>query len=926
MQYQNKWFKYINKIRLDEMATRASKEGVVLPTMLEELEPFVSEPATHFITYTADLRGRQRNEGPTSYKKNVEGNEINVPMVQQPIEVPPDHHPADRSGEKWEKSPARPKFGINPGGTYNTPAGIYSYPLTSRIYAQIKNGTIPFASDNAFLTVFRVKPGVKVLSNWDEEYNEVLSKAGNAAASQFAQKEDRLRQSALSDEEYESVLQRLVSPEFFEKVANREGDQDTGEHWSREYDKSNFRVLKALADDSAKVRAHASGEAFYRYFWKKLYEKSEEESQRWESFNLFHKMSGLIGSPVYKKGKNEQWDHLDEAVDRAFLNYLKEVIMSLPKVLEGKEDLRWVRDNSQRDAFRKELEEEIVLATDKYSMETARLKKLQQDFPPIEPLNYLELKFIVWEYAMWCVEARREYGEEWLEMAQVETGESTKPDPLSSKEVKKAERGSTQPDTNLGKLWNVTRIAANGSGGRWARILRNLGIGGIVDYHSPINNEKISSWHKQSDFGLIHPAEPEQALFFKKTDLEVVKTFENKMTPERVKNTTARHVHGLFLPSVNAEFVNKFGRPMDAFDKEVYADHVRYLTWAFQQHALEGSEMAEERKLIEDAVRFRDEQLIRKVRSQLGWLFHPEIICLVAYDKKNKSLANVTRQLEREIDVFLKSQKKEQGAVVFDAKKLQTALMPRRRIVPALGGPDRQYDSYGIHFGDVRIKPSKSELLKASQEVANQRNAYEELLSSFRRHYNFFVKYAHRPNVGLSWPQLRTTAEAHGVVDAEPDIQIDLVTKRYEAPPENALPTYNAMKGVYIKEGTIDSDLRDYFTTLQEEKGRSHSRGIYRFFCMIGYTVEVGDKQRGLDDILQDLRAVENVAIVTVIEGNRRIAERKYIAGIAIKFIPSVPGKVGVPQQIKNRIIGDLRRLKNVERIFRISAGLERVE
>jgi hypothetical protein len=114
---------------------------------------------------------------------------------------------------------------------------------------------------------------------------------------------------------------------------------------------------------------------------------------------------------------------------------------------------------------------------------------------------------------------------------------------------------------------------------------------------------------------------------------------------------------------------------------------------------------------------------------------------------------------------------------------------------------------------------------------------------------------------------------------------------------------------------------------LGEEKGRTRQRGIYKFHCMIAYNLTVeSEKARGLDDILADLRALPNVTIVTVVVRNQKIADGRYIAGLAIKFIPSLPGQINSPEDIKARIIKDIKRLANVQSLFKVSAGLIRLE
>jgi len=114
---------------------------------------------------------------------------------------------------------------------------------------------------------------------------------------------------------------------------------------------------------------------------------------------------------------------------------------------------------------------------------------------------------------------------------------------------------------------------------------------------------------------------------------------------------------------------------------------------------------------------------------------------------------------------------------------------------------------------------------------------------------------------------------------------------------------------------------------LGEEKGRTRQRGIYKFHCMISYGITAeADKSRGLDDILADMRALPNVTIVTVAIKNEKIAEGKYIAGLAIKFIPSTPGDMNQPELTKARIVRDIKRLANVQSLFKLSVGLTRLE
>jgi len=128
-----------------------------------------------------------------------------------------------------------------------------------------------------------------------------------------------------------------------------------------------------------------------------------------------------------------------------------------------------------------------------------------------------------------------------------------------------------------------------------------------------------------------------------------------------------------------------------------------------------------------------------------------------------------------------------------------------------------------------------------------------------------------------------------------------------------------------IGENTFYADLEKQL--LGEEKGRSRQRGIYKFHCMISYNITAAaDQSRGLDDILADMRALPNVTIVTVAIKNQKVAENRYIAGLAVKFIPSTPGDMNQPELTKTRIVRDIKRLANVQSLFKLSAGLTRLE
>lgn len=61
------------------------------------------------------------------------------------------------------------KLGINPMSDFNTPIGVYGYPLTPEIYDQFVNNRIPFASDRKFISIGKIdSKGREIISFGDD--------------------------------------------------------------------------------------------------------------------------------------------------------------------------------------------------------------------------------------------------------------------------------------------------------------------------------------------------------------------------------------------------------------------------------------------------------------------------------------------------------------------------------------------------------------------------------------------------------------------------------------------------------------------------------------------------------------------------------------------------------------------------------------
>lgn len=68
------------------------------------------------------------------------------------------------------------KVGINPSSTFNTPLGIYAYPLRA-FWSNIEEDTIPFGSDRPYVSLLLVNKNAKILNNnysWNDYDQDLL--------------------------------------------------------------------------------------------------------------------------------------------------------------------------------------------------------------------------------------------------------------------------------------------------------------------------------------------------------------------------------------------------------------------------------------------------------------------------------------------------------------------------------------------------------------------------------------------------------------------------------------------------------------------------------------------------------------------------------------------------------------------------------
>ena len=125
------WRRYLEEQDLEEV-TRASKEGVALPSTVEEIEKYIADDQS-------------------KPKYFMQFSDIN-------------------------------KLGINPQSEFKTPLGVYSYPITQPIYDRFKRGQLGFATERKYIIIFKVRDGKNIIYTDykggidDKEYKNYLIK------------------------------------------------------------------------------------------------------------------------------------------------------------------------------------------------------------------------------------------------------------------------------------------------------------------------------------------------------------------------------------------------------------------------------------------------------------------------------------------------------------------------------------------------------------------------------------------------------------------------------------------------------------------------------------------------------------------------------------------------------------------------------
>jgi hypothetical protein len=456
------------------------------------------------------------------------------------------------------------KFGINPRSTYNTPTGIYAFPLSDEIYRQLENGDLPFAQDEPFIMLFKPKETLPIIYTSedipDDEYREYIEKLFSQEMID-AEFKGRMKTSKVAQGRGWEEVDVRDSLEFLEKGKKEIEELSTKGTWATKSRNSNLRWEKL-----AKIPQQFFGKIVnraIRIYAKKAYGANAPSPE----FIIppYYQKAGLTDKEIDIQHLRNVFDNSKRPVEWAETTMSGLVFEEVPRTIEAMmydragailiQDIvgPLYRDGEPNwdEAAKNYVQELKLVKNPKYNRTHHSNINFQEEGESDEDY-YLRLikefedfltSAVTGDIAFSFIEATEEVmeeekkedkfglytpplGDEWhpRDLAFVRDSEA------SAKSYLADSMNGKFDETNSGYLWNLTRQASGGSsmtGGdavRWNVILRKLGIGGIVDDRGT---------------GHIHSAEPEQAVFFAKADpeknVELIKVFPNTHTKKKIK-------------------------------------------------------------------------------------------------------------------------------------------------------------------------------------------------------------------------------------------------------------------------------------------------------------------------------------------------------------------------------------------------------
>jgi len=491
MTFHNNWQKFLQEDNIDE-ATAAKKRGINLPTMLEKLKKY------------------------------------SVPSGQKPTHY---MHFSDLN-----------KIGIKPQSGYETPLGIYFYPVNEEILGQLEKGKIPFASERKFLHVVRPRKDTEVLyvdkSFTEQDLDEKLVKLFSGPVGKKLTKRMARR---TPDGEIDSYLEQV--PYMYEEFEKFKKQVEKG-HVEEELNAiDDLRRLLSKKDDEYFLESHTADPNLKDAFEEiKKYFKYPGPYSR---LDYFSNMIRWVASYAVKG----QFDATQQYVDTIHkkIGYDPEVdsVRTLQRPSE-----KYPEGVIKEPGFNLNHAKAIMYAWDFLKKKSQEALKKNPDYPS------LCISDVIGTGNRWGYFT----AEQWKKHLGIKDNKSGNIQTIKMSPAVQLATDGAHHKFPLGILWNITRSytkqKTNDMQG-WSKIWRAIGVGGVSDYVGK---------------GMIHHAEPMQAVFFSRNMIDQVESFDNKMSFVHVKRREMHKYTREAFPYIKKAFNELIGRSPNKEELEHIAD------------------------------------------------------------------------------------------------------------------------------------------------------------------------------------------------------------------------------------------------------------------------------------------------------------------------------------------------------------------
>ena len=477
-----------------EEATAAKKRGIDLPTMLEKLKRYsvsAGQKPTHYMHFS-DLN----------------------------------------------------KVGIKPQSGYETPLGIYFYPVNEQILNQLEKGKIPFASERKFLHVVKPKEGAEILytdeSFTEQDFNEKLVKlfsepVGKKLTKKMARK--------TPDGKIDSYLEQV--PYMYEDFKKFKKQVEKG-HVEEELDAiDDLRRLLSKKDDEYFLESQTSDP-----YLKDAFEEIKKYFKYPGPYSRLDYFSNVIRQVATYTVKG-QFDATQQHVDAVHkkLGYDPEVdsVRTLQRASE-----KYPEGIIKEPGFNLNHAKAIIYAWDFLKQKSQEALKKNPDYPSLGISDAIGTGNR-WGYFT---------AEQWRKHLGIKDNKSGTIQAIKMSPAVQLATNDAHHKFPLGILWNITRSytkqKTNDMQG-WSKIWRAVGVAGVSDYTGK---------------GMIHHAEPMQAVFFTKNAIEQVESFDNKMSFVHVKRREMHKYTREAVPYVRKAFNELIGRNPNKKELDYIADAI----------------------------------------------------------------------------------------------------------------------------------------------------------------------------------------------------------------------------------------------------------------------------------------------------------------------------------------------------------------